>query len=459
MTTSSLHRSVARALVEAGIPAPGEPTLIVAALSGGPDSVALVDVLATLGSQRGFEVMAAHFDHGLRPDSAQDRAFCEDLCRRLGIPLRSGTGDVRGQARDEGEGIEQAGRRQRYAFLRAVQASLGAGAIAVGHTGDDQAETLLLHLLRGSGRPGLSGMRLFRDGVLRPMLRSSRSAVVDHLRRRGLEWLEDPSNRDLGFARNRVRHELLPYLEGRFNPRVRSRLVDLAEILAGEEDLLDELTEAGKTRAVACDREGVTVSRTALRGLPLPLARRVVRAALEEAGGVRGVRARHVSRILDLSRHPQASGRRLPLPGNREARVRFDGISIGRRRPMPGGFALALPVPGRVTTPTGQTFAARPWSRHEPAPAEGAVVSREGLGELEVRTRRPGDRVRFHGREVSLRRFLMDGRVPFDLRDALSIVAMGPRVLWVPGLPHESDPRAEQLVHLAVHAADEEAMA
>src|SRR5262245_55247811 len=220
MRSTAVEAAVRRSLAAAGVCSPGRT--LVCALSGGPDSVALASALAGLSRAHGFAVVAAHLDHGLREGSAADAAFCARLCESLAVPLRSGSADVKARARRERGGLEQSARRERYAFLRAVQAAVGADAIAVAHTSDDQAETVLLRLLRGSGRTGLSAMRPRSADVLRPMLSVSRRQVMAHLRARALSWREDPTNADTRILRNRVRHELIPYLESRFNPSVRS---------------------------------------------------------------------------------------------------------------------------------------------------------------------------------------------------------------------------------------------
>jgi tRNA(Ile)-lysidine synthase len=421
---------VARALSGPG--APGAGQTVVAGLSGGADSVALTDALAAVGRDRGFRVVAAHLDHGLRPSATDDAVFCRELCGRLGVPLRAGTADVAARAERDGGGIEEAAREERYAFLRRVAQEEGAVAIAVAHTRDDQAETLLLRLLRGAGRRGLAGMRERSGRLLRPLLSMSRADVLDHLRARGLAWREDPTNADPSFLRNRVRAELLPYLESRFNPSARETLARTAAVLADEDDLLAGLAAELWAQAARCEAPAVWIEREALRRAPRPLARRVLRRALDETGGLRGIGQGHVEKLLDLA--GAVSGRRLPLPGGREASVRFDDLWIGPRAMPAEPFAFDLPVPGRVDLPRGQALLARPARGPASADALFAVVAAPE-GPLVVRTRRAGDRVRIDHRETSLKRFLADRRVPADLRPWLPLVAVGHQVVWVPGQP------------------------
>jgi tRNA(Ile)-lysidine synthase len=429
----TLVAAVDEALTGLGLGSAGE--VLVVALSGGADSVALTDALAGLRARRGFRLLAAHLDHGLRPDSPEDAAFCIDLAGRLDVPIRVGQADVRGRARAEKGGIEEAARRERYAFLRSIRREEGARVIALAHTRDDQAETLLLRLLRGAGTTGLSAMRARRGDLVRPLLGVSREEVLRHLAERGLAWREDPSNADPAFLRNRVRHELLPYLESRFNPKIRETLARTAAVLADEDRLVAARADKLAAAALRPDRDGIVLSRTLLNAAPRALARRVVRRALEGAGGLRGVSAGHVERLLTLLASKAPSGRRLPLPGGRVALFRFDEVRVGPRTSPPTPFAYPLDVPGRVDLPDGRALEAE--TDAAVSNEETARVAAPAGEPLLVRTRQPGDRVFRRGREVSLKRFLMEQRVPADERGRLPLVAAGSRVLWVGGQPAE----------------------
>ena len=328
MRLPPLVASVDRALRAAGTPARGETLLL--ALSGGPDSTALLDALALLRRPRGFRLVAAHLDHGLRPDSAEDAVHCEAVCRQLGVPLRLGVADVRARAAREHGGIEQAARDERYLFLRALRVEEQAAAIALGHTRDDQAETLLLRLLRGAGTTGLGAMRRRSGGLLRPLLGVSRAEVLVHLRERSLAWREDPTNADLGYRRNRVRHELLPYLEQWFNPRVRDTLVRTAGLLADEAAFVREQASALLLRIGREQDGGFRLRRAGLALAPAALARAALRQALARAAGRVPFGAAHVERVLALARRIEATGRTLPLPGGVQARVTRDELLLER---------------------------------------------------------------------------------------------------------------------------------
>jgi tRNA(Ile)-lysidine synthase len=333
--------AVDRALQNIGGPEAGE-TLVVG-LSGGADSVALLDALVALEERRGFRSVGAHLDHGLRPESIEDVAFCRSLCERLGIPFHTAAADVRSRARREPGGLEQAARRERYRFLHRVRKETEAVAIAVAHTRDDQAETLLLRLLRGAGATGLGGMRARRGRILRPLLGISREQVLTHLGERGLTWREDATNRDLGHLRNRIRHELMPYLEARFNPALRRGLARTAGLLADEAAYLRREADALLDRISRAEGEEIVLERAALAEAPPAIARVAVRQALRRAGGLARVGAVHVESVLALARSPDPSGRLLPLPGGREVRYRHDELRLGPRLPV----AAAGPALGR----------------------------------------------------------------------------------------------------------------
>jgi tRNA(Ile)-lysidine synthase len=340
MRLPPLVAAVDRCLRETGMPPRSEA--VVVGLSGGADSVALLDALASLRRRRGFRVVAAHLDHALRSGSPEDAAFCAELCRALDVPLRVGRADVRGRAAREHGGLEQAARRERYAFLRQVREEEGAFAIAVAHTRDDQAETLLLRLLRGAGATGLAAMRPRTRDLLRPLLAVSRGEVLAHLRERGLAWREDPSNTDLAHRRNRVRHELIPYLEERFNPAIRASLARTASVLADEAAHVRGEAERLLGAISREENDALLLGRRALAEAPTAVARAAIRQALVRTGGLARVGAVHVEGILRLARAKAPSGRRLPLPGEREVLFTRDDVRL-ERRTRPGREAVSSP--------------------------------------------------------------------------------------------------------------------
>jgi tRNA(Ile)-lysidine synthase len=446
MKVSPLRRSALGTLESCGLLASGQ--MLVAALSGGADSVAMLAVLVGIARERDFRLVAAHLDHGLREDSRDDVAFCHELCHRLDVPLETTRIDVR--ARAGRLGLEAAAREERYAFLREVRRRHAASAIAVAHTRDDQAETVLLRLLRGSGRLGLAAMRPRAGDIVRPLLGVSRRDIVTYLEEHGLSWREDSSNADRSFLRNRVRWELLPYLEARFNPRIRELLTTTAFLLSEEQDVLAPLGEELFARAARHEDGAVLLARAALAEAPRAVARLAIRNALTRTGGLHGIGAAHVEKILALSLRPRASGRRLPLPGAREAAVQFAELRIGPHRASDPLATQPLPRAGSLRLPGGWMVTVGPCSPETSSQATAVHATEKEAASLVVRARQPGDRIRVRGREVSLKRYLAERRVPRDRRQGLPLVATGHRVLCVPGHAADGDECGPRRVHVVV---------
>jgi tRNA(Ile)-lysidine synthase len=384
--------------------------VVLAAVSAGPDSTALVAALAALRDVGAIaKVVALHVDHGLRPGGGEDAACAAATCARLAVPFESvrvrvGPGNVQAQAR-----------RARYAALREGAARAGATRIATGHTRTDQAETVLLRLLRGAGARGLSGIPPRRGAIVRPLIDRSRAEGIAWLGELGLSFREDPSNATPRFARNRLRLALWPQLL-LLAPSAERALARAADLCRDDERAL-----AGRARALV---GGGGADVAALLGEPPAVRRRAVRLLFRMAGGRGAPEAKHVDATLALlaSRGPG----RAALPGGLEARCRYGRLEVGRRVPgAPGlGGEVAVPGPGTYAVPARGLveIAARD---------EGAVP-----WPVALRTRRPGDRFRPEGGRGTkkLKSWLIDRKVPQEARDALLVVAAGRTVLAVPEL-------------------------
>lgn len=245
-----LEKKVKQSIEHHGLIAAGD--LVLVGVSAGPDSLALLHALHALSAAGGFRLQALYVDHGLRPaETGRERELVASTAAKLEIPWRYGAVATREHARRHGWSLEHAARELRYVFFASVVTETGARRVAVAHTADDQAEELLLRLLRGTARGGLSGMApLARELIIRPLLAVNKAEVLAYLDHRGIEFAEDSSNRDLRFVRNRVRLELLPWLEDRFNPGLRELLCHTATVLHDEEVLLEELAAAAYRQAV-----------------------------------------------------------------------------------------------------------------------------------------------------------------------------------------------------------------
>lgn len=230
------------------LPAAGETVLC--AVSGGRDSVCLLHYLASLGRRRGFAVAAAHYNHLMRPTAGRDEAFVAGLCRELGVPLYVERGDVRAIARQEGWGVEEAGRRLRYDFLERTADAIGASRIATAHHLSDQAETVVLNLLRGTGPEGLAGIPPVRGRLIRPLLQTPRQEIEAYLTAHGLGHVEDETNDSMDFTRNRLRREVWPLL-AQLHPAPERSIARAAAILRRENVFLDRLARSYLETAVS----------------------------------------------------------------------------------------------------------------------------------------------------------------------------------------------------------------
>ena len=444
---------------------------VLVALSGGADSVALLFVLRELEADGVLAIAGvAHLNHQLRGAASDaDEAFAEALAVRLGLPFVSERIDVGAIARDGKRSIEDAARSARYAFLERAADRLDAAVIAVAHTVEDQAETFLLRLLRGSGTRGLAAIRPRAGRIIRPLLDVERAALRDYLAGLGETFRDDASNADVAFTRNRVRHELIPLLQSRFSPSVTATLAREAALARQDEEFLSAEAIKLAARIVLLDVT-VRIDAAGLRDAPRALSSRVAHAALQRLAGPKSIHFDHVERLLELAEPSAGSGRAISLPGQDAVRVgneirlrpssaasrrsaKREGGELGpaapKRRSREGGteFAVSLSIPGEVELgPQGLAVGA------EVLPGTGGTAGRPRVwtargmevgvaaGALEmplaVRSRRPGDRFRPLGApgRRKLQDLLVDRKVPRDERDRVPVVVDGrDRIVWVVG--------------------------
>jgi tRNA(Ile)-lysidine synthase len=425
---------------------------VLVALSGGPDSVALTHLLLELQTDGDLAVAGlAHFHHQLRgADADEDEAFCRGMSAALGLPIDVGRADVRGVARASGRSIEDTARELRYRFLEAAADRLGADAVATGHTLDDQAETFLLRLVRGSGSRGLAGILPRAGRIIRPLIDIGRADLREYARERGLGWREDATNADLSIPRNRIRHELIPYVERFFNPRIADVLAREAALAHRDDDRLTaEAIDLARTIVLTTKTGNIEIDAVALSSLDPALSSRVAHLALSQAAGGRFIGSDQVLRVLQLAGDPH--GATADLPGQRATR---HGHVIVLGPPAPrirGGkpdptnsFRFPLSIPGEVTLDKQEwtVSARRLESLDRPGgfgPARGVevVIAADPVSlPLAVRFRQRGDRFRplgmDHGKK--LQDFLVDRKIPKEIRDSLPLVVDGDdRIVWVVG--------------------------
>jgi len=417
-------------------------TRVVAAVSGGSDSVALVHLLAALAGARELRLSAlAHFNHQLRPTAGRDEAFCRDLADALDLPIEIGVGDIASKARTEHRSIEDAARTARHEFFERARRAHRADAVAVGHTRDDQAETILLRLIAGAGARGLASMHPRSGTIIRPLLDCRRRELAEWLEARGLAWMTDESNADVGIPRNRVRAELVPLLENRFNPAVVDVLADAAAIARDEWAWMAAAADAARAELETSENGIVSFDAPRLAAVPAALRRLVIWRALTERGA--RVTFAHVQAVLELLDPGHAPGP-IDLPGHSVERagrrlVLRNRAGAVRRRASANLFEYPLSIPGEVlVAEAGCVVSVEQAEQATSADTdgEGAVVRRELCGShLIIRNRRPGDRFRAAGRRGrKLQDLFVDSRIERGRRDRIPLITSeSGRILWVAG--------------------------
>jgi len=412
------------------------------AVSGGVDSVVLLEILFRLRKELGTRLIIAHLDHGLRgTESAQDARFVEEIGRKKRIEVRSERLNVDAISTREKIGIEQAARRVRLRYLKQTAKEVGANKIALGHTLDDRVETLIHHLIRGTGPTGLQGIRPVRGQYIRPLIDASRQEILDFAEEKELAWREDRTNQELIYTRNRIRHEIIPALK-RLNPRLLNSLGRTAELIQQEQSALDYLLDSPWKEVFQEGGKGdVLLSLSRLRKFPDQVQGLLMRRAISHArGDLNDIERCHIVSLLRLIDADMAHGE-LHLPG-----------IIARRQ----GDELRLTITDEKETPQyeyplelGRTefpelgivveLSLRKWGQEDTFTKGQEVELADAdrlLFPLRLRNRHPGDRFRPLGLSGTkkLKDFLIDEGIPFYERALLPLICDREKIVWVVGV-------------------------
>jgi len=425
----------------------GPADRVVVGVSGGADSVALLRLLAAYAPGAGRRMLAVHVHHGLRgPAADADQRFVLRVCARLGVPCAVYRGQAAAWARRWHLPLEEAGRRLRHACLLDAAAAFRARAVALAHHQDDQAETLLLHLLRGAGGRGLSAMRAVRPfphpgappglKLLRPLLGVPRAALENYLRAAGGSWRRDRTNRDLGFARNRIRHQLIPSLQKNFNPRATAALSQSADLLAKDDDLLAEMARRALARTGRPGPQGgFSLSTEPLRHLPESLQGRVFSLLWDHLG--LPAKSYDWLRLFSAALENRRQAR-WNLPGRwtavrSGAWLRF--IPPGHGPVQRAAFRQQEVNPGSIFGVKIETVPVpkNPGRRRRRSTSIVVDARKIQMSGLRIRFRQPGDSMRplgLQGRK-SLKKIMNEMRIPAAQRVRWPLLLSGENIIWV----------------------------
>lgn len=411
---------------------------VLCGVSGGADSVCLLHILSRRGD---ISLAAAHFNHQLRgEESHRDEGFVRTLCREWDIPLTVGCGDVAAEARARKQGIEETARQMRYQFLSETAEKIGASRIATAHNADDNLETLLLHLTRGAGLQGLTGIPPRQGMLVRPLLGTTRKEIEAYLRLYGLPHVEDNTNIDEAYSRNRLRRRVLPILE-ELNPALRENSAATLRYLRSDNDLLNAQAAELLAQAVR-GPHGVSVPADLIAAAPDPLAVRAVRQLLSmTAQGSTDCTAAHLEGLVGLCRGDDPSAL-LHLPHGLTARRVYETLVITPR-----------PVP----PPALEPMALREGETPIPGTAWAAVLEGPPWPGLVVRPRQTGDQLTLpNGHRRSLKKLFIDCKIPRLERQSIPVAADGDGVLAVAGLgPNPAHPRTGQVTFIKITEKEE----
>ncbi len=417
---------------------------IIVGISGGPDSVCLLFVLTELKAELDFELLCVHVNHGLRgTESDRDESFVRQLCREKGVPCICYPFDVKREACEKKLTLEEAGRECRYRAFREALEAYGGTKIAVAHHANDQAETMLFHLFRGTGIRGLSGMDPIRGQVIRPLLCVERREIEDWLRERGISFCTDSTNREEIYSRNILRRRVIPCAEREINERAVLHMTETAAELKEIEEYLERQTGSAMQLCVQWDPEGCMVQKELFGKLDPVISGRLLRTCMKRLGkGLKDVERVHIRLLGELFQ--KQAGRRLDLPGGLWALRVYEGIYICRKRKIPPPPVeegeICPEIPGFVRIREQEWIFSLEKTEKYKLIQEKTYTKWFDYDKIEqslkIRRRKPGDYLeinREHGRK-KLKAYLIDKKIPAKERDELLLLADGSHILWIPGL-------------------------
>jgi len=412
---------------------------VLVGLSGGPDSVCLLTVLHRIKDVFNLKLHAVYVDHNLRPEETPEEiAFCRELCEKLNVDFRVKSVDVSGYAKEHRMNKQEAARDLRYEAFRHGALEAGAGKIALAHNADDQTETIFMRLLRGAGPAGLAGIPPKRGAIIRPLIETERKDIEDFLEREGISYVVDSSNLQTDYFRNRFRMMIMPELK-KLNPGLIHSVNKTASILQEEERYLDIIVT--KTLMKMISRKTgrrIELFLSPMEAMDIVILRRVLRRAIDETEGLRGIGFVHIEDIIHLIKEGRA-GDRLYLPRGIRAIKDYSLMVITSEEPLMID-SCELQVPGEAAI-VGAGLVIRASFEEEETEGFGdgktaVVLDADRMSfPLKIRPRKPGDWFFPYGfgKRKKLQDFFVDGKVPRDERDSVPLVLSGDDIIWVAG--------------------------
>lgn len=435
---------------------------VIVAVSGGPDSIALLHSLYTRSSEFGITLHVAHLNHGIRGEASNlDEQFVKEFADDLGLSCTTKSVDIPGMKSQMQTCMEDAARVVRYKFLQDTAAMFDANKIAVGHNADDRAESVLLNIIRGAGIDGIGSIRPIRGNIVRPLLHTTRREIEEYITENTLPFRVDETNMDTSYSRNRIRHELLPMLESGYNPEIRAALVRLADIASDTSEYIEQAAYQAKAGMIY--RDGWDAELFAQ--LPFAIQRQILRSEIESLkGDLKDVSLEQIDRVLDTLRANEDFKITLPtghIYAVRQAE-RF-AIELGQLVETIEHFDRPLVVPGITHTPESCCFiSAEIVENPVPSklPNDEAMIDCESIkGALKARSVRPGDRIIPLGmsNRKKLQDVFVDKKTPRQKRAKAMVVADDEKILWVAGIISSEtgkiSPATRRAVHLQIGSA------
>jgi tRNA(Ile)-lysidine synthase len=409
------------------------------AVSGGIDSVVLLDILASLRQELPVALTVLHLNHGIRgKEAARDQRFVHELSEHYSLPYLDQEVDVPAYKKQNSLTLQEAARELRYRFFEQAMETYNLDKVAIGQTADDQAETVLMRLIRGGGARGLKGIPPVREGYIRPLIEVWREELLHYAQHKGLAFVQDSSNLKKDYLRNRIRLELLPALS-EYNPGIKERLLHLAQVLGEDESFLDGLAEEIAKGIVTVDHE-VSISIPSLLSLPAALQARILQHAFARLAARGTLEYPHITNVMALIGEGGGS-KQVTLPGGYWARRSYDTLVLGRQAETPAGMAgeIEITIPGRTRLEglAMELEAAIAEGRLDPqADPDTALLDFHRLAlPLRVRTFQPGDCFIPLGMESpkKLKNLFIDLKIPRAERLRIPLVISGDAICWVAG--------------------------